>query len=252
MCKVNKGKKLIALLLVTAIMMCSFPAVYAEEPVADIPAEDVTPAAETAPEEVTVPVPTEEPAEEPTEAPTEEPTAEPTEEPAEEPAPEATPEPTPEPIVIEVDPSEVTEPEIVPSPDETEEPEEISDEPETSYDDESEFGDDGDMLYEIDDDDQGFVSEELLEQFNDPATFETVEFSGNADIVLRNESYAYGQEITLVAKVTGVELSYRIVWEANDNDDRGWYTVANGMEYSFIVTEDIMERGYRVVLYAVD
>ena len=41
-----------------------------------------------------------------------------------------------------------------------------------------------------------------------------------------------------------MELSYRLVWEANDEDERGWYTVGSGMEYSFVVTPEIMRDNY--------
>ena len=80
----------------------------------------------------------------------------------------------------------------------------------------------------------GIVSDELLEQFNNPDTFEHIDFSGTADIIL------------------DVDMSYRLVWEASDGDERGWYTVGSGPEYSFVVTPEIMDRGYRVVLFAVD
>ena len=109
-----------------------------------------------------------------------------------------------------------------------------------------------DELYEFDDDDQGVVSSELLEQFNNPETFERVEFNGTADIVLKEKTFAYGQRVTLMAKVTNVEMSYRLVWEATDGDERGWYTIGSGSEYSFVVTEDNIDREYRVILFTVD
>ena len=78
------------------------------------------------------------------------------------------------------------------------------------------------------------------------------DFAGTADIILKEQSYSYGDTVTLVADVQGFDISYRLVWEATDYDERGWYTIGSGTEYSFTVTEDIMERGYRVVLFAVD
>ena len=79
-----------------------------------------------------------------------------------------------------------------------------------------------------------------------------IEFNGTADIVLKNETITFGQEVTLLAKVENVDVSYRLVWEANDNDERGWYTIASGSEYTFVVTPDIVEREYRVIVFAVD
>ena len=96
------------------------------------------------------------------------------------------------------------------------------------------------------------MSDELLEQFNNPETFENMEFNGTADIVLKESKIFIGQPVTLQAKISEVEMSYRIVWEANDGDSRGWYTIAGGPEYTFTVTEDILDREYRVVLFAVD
>ena len=96
------------------------------------------------------------------------------------------------------------------------------------------------------------LSEELLEQFNNPDTYECFEFSGTADIELKQRSYAYGDKVTLVAKVRDVNMSYRLVWEATDDDERGWYTISTGSEYSFVVTPENIDRGYRVILFAVD
>ena len=124
----------------------------------------------------------------------------------------------------------------------TPEPEEEADEEEES----------GDEFFEFDEDDAGTVSDELLDQFNNPETYEMVEFSGTADIVLKDDEIYYDRDVTLVAKVTGVEMSYRLVWEANDGDERGWYTIASGPDYTFTVTRDIVDREYRVVLFAVD
>ena len=78
------------------------------------------------------------------------------------------------------------------------------------------------------------------------------EFSGTADIELLESSYSYGDTVTLVARVRDVNMSYRLVWEATDGDERGWYTIGSGDDYSFVVTPEIMNRGYRVVLFTVD
>ena len=48
-----------------------------------------------------------------------------------------------------------------------------------------------------------------------------------------------------------VNVDYRLVWEANDNDDRGWFVVGSGEEYRFILDPQNVERGYRVVMIAV-
>jgi len=58
--------------------------------------------------------------------------------------------------------------------------------------------------------------------------------------------------VTLQAKVKNVDISYRLVWEANDDDDRGWYTIGSGSEYSFTVTPENVRRQFRVVMFAVD
>ena len=127
---------------------------------------------------------------------------------------------------------------------------ESEDDPE---DDEEDLPDpDDDELVEFDDDDPGTVSNDILEQFNNPDTYDRVEFNGTADIVLQEKSFAYGDEVTLKAKVSGVDISYRLVWEANDGDERGWYTISSGLEYTFTVKPENIDRGYRVVLFAVD
>jgi hypothetical protein len=56
----------------------------------------------------------------------------------------------------------------------------------------------------------------------------------------------------LEARVRDANLSYRLIWEANDKDDRGWYTIASGETYSYTLTAENMDREYRVVLYSVD
>jgi hypothetical protein len=148
-------------------------------------------------------------------------------------------------MVIEVEPA--SEPEFVEVPEEETEPDPESEAAEEADEEESE-----DEFFEFDEDDAGTVSDELLDQFNNPETYEMVEFSGTADIVLKNDEIYYDRDVTLVAKVSGVEMSYRLVWEANDGDERGWYTIASGPDYTFTVTRDIVDREYRVVLFAVD
>lgn len=155
---------------------------------------------------------------------------------------EVTVEPGEDTAVAEVEPvvdeeTEYVEPEVLPDEDE-----------ETTE--EEDFGDED--FFEFDDDDAGYVSEALLSQFNNPETFDSVEFCGTADIEIRDKELYYDRPVTLQAKITGVEMSYRIVWEASDGDDRGWFTVGNGPEYTFTVTEENVDREYRVVLFAVD
>ena len=124
-----------------------------------------------------------------------------------------------------------------------------------------EFEDDDDFsgeIEEFDDDEFGEVSDDLLEQFNNPDSFEQVEFSGSADIVLSGGAWDDDWDgcVTLVAKVRDANLSYRLVWEANDHDSRGWFTVGSGTEYSYTLTRDNIEREakreYRVVMFTVD
>ncbi len=40
-----------------------------------------------------------------------------------------------------------------------------------------------------------------------------------------------------------------MVWEAKDNDENGWQAIAEGIDYSYTLTPDIIEREYRVVIY---
>ena len=147
--------------------------------------------------------------------------------------------------MVEVEPET---PEFVDIPEEVPEEEQGWEEEEESTEEET-LDDD---LYEFDDDDLGTVSDELLDQFNNPETYQIVEFSGTADISVKDSEIYYDRDVTLQAKVKGVEMSYRLVWEANDGDERGWYTIASGPEYTFTVTHDIVDREYRVVLFAVD
>ena len=61
---IHKGKKLLAMLLAATLLTCLFPVVYAEEPAAETPAEEVTPVTVEEQIDVTEPVPAEAPAEE--------------------------------------------------------------------------------------------------------------------------------------------------------------------------------------------
>ena len=47
-------------------------------------------------------------------------------------------------------------------------------------------------------------------------------------------------------------LNYRLIWEANDGDGCGWYTVGAGTEYTFLLTRANAGREYRVALFSVD
>ncbi len=142
-----------------------------------------------------------------------------------------------------------------PAPELEEEPEDELDdwdEFEDELEDFTDFGEEAEFE-EFSDGDAGYISEELLEQFNNPANYEQVEFSGSADIELKNKGEIhYGDEIVLQAKVRDTNLSYRLVWEANDSDDRGWYTIGRGEEFSYTLSKENVDREYRVVLFTVD
>ena len=312
--KMNRGRKLLATLLIMAMLLCSFPAVFAEDVTTEIPTEEAVVESQQIPAEAVLPepepvsepeliiteeqpavepeiavVPEEVPATEPEleavpeEAPVAEPEPEtipeevpvaepepeviPEEEPEPEPEPEVIPEeePEPEPELEEI-PEEEPEPEAIPEeePASEPEPEMIQEQPaEESY---EEWGsepgaetetvgeegfEDGDLV-EIDDNDAGSVSGELLDDFNNPETYEKAEFSGNVEIVMKNSEIHFGGDVTLAAKVSGVEMNHRIVWEANDGDGRGWYTVGSGTEYTFTLTRENADREYRVSLFTAD
>ena len=254
----NKGGRLLAALLVLIMLLCSFPMVYAADTAAvntvadreynpETGMESVMIAAEPAatPETDPADVPEEEPAEdsEPADIPEEEPaeaseTADvPEEEPAE--APESADIPEEE-SAAEVNPAEVPE-------EETEKDSGPEAEPETEADPGEEASED--TLYEFDDDEVGSVSGELLEIFNNPDTYERIEFTGSVDIELKSGEICYDRDVTLVARVSGADMDYRLVWEANDGS--GWFAVASGDEYTFLLTPDIVNREYRVVLFRV-
>ena len=187
-----KLTRLAAFLIVLAMLVCSFPAVYSEE------------------QEVTEEVPTE---------------------------------------VTEVTDDDVR----------IEEQVTIDDDDDGESDEWEDFGGDDDLV-EFDEFDAGAVSEDLLQQFNNPDNFEKVEFTGSADIRLENQDEMFSSDwdgtVTLSAQVREASLSYRLVWEANDHDDRGWFTVGSGDEYSYTMTREIAEREanreYRVVMFTVD
>ena len=185
---------------------------------------------------------------------------EPEPEPAAEPETEAEPEPAEEPEAApeaepEQDNSVVAE---VEAPADSHIEEEAEDDEDFDFDDEDfeDFGDED--LEEFDDDEVGDVSEDLLQQFNNPDSFEQVEFSGSADIELLNDDWDENWDgvVTLIAQVQDTSLSYRLVWEANDGDNRGWFTVGSGNEYSYTLTKENVareaNREYRVVMFTVD
>lgn len=244
----NKGGRLLAALLVLIMLLCSFPMVYAADTAAvntvadreynpETGMESVMIAAEPAatPETDPADIPEEEPAEAP------EPADIPEEDPAAEPAPAEVPEEEP---AAEVDPAEISE-------EETEKDSEPEAEPETEEEPEADTDEktSEDALYEFDDDEVGSVSGELLEIFNNPDTYERIEFTGSVDIELKSGEICYDRDVTLVARVSGADMDYRLVWEANDGS--GWFAVASGDEYTFLLTPDIVNREYRVVLFRV-
>ena len=290
--KIFREKNLLASLLVLVMLLCSFPAVYAEEALPEIAeevavealpesAEEVLP--EAAPEAV---VTEEEPAAEPEEIPEEAPAEAPEAVEIPEGAPAAEPEEIPEKVPA-AEPEEipeetpVAEPEEIPEEVPAAEPEEVSEEipeeapaaepepeaipeeapvaaPEDAWEDvqeaepaEEDLFDD-DLFVELDEDDAGSVSEELLNEFNNPETYEAADAGVSVEIEMKTSEIRFGEEVTLAAKVSGVNMNHRIVWEANDGDGRGWFTVGSGSEYTFTVTPDIVEREYRAVLFSVD
>lgn len=311
----KKVKMLLAVLLSTAMLLCSFPVVFAGELVEEVPSEEkmaeVIPAAEEEPEPEPAPAPEAEPAPEPEPEPEPEPApvpeAEPAPEPKPEPAPvpeaEPAPEPEPEPAPApeakpapepepepapapeaepapepEPEPAPVPEAEPAPEPVETEKapaaepaadeaPETVSEketEPVTEEEPAQEPSEEapeaapeadpeetsGEELFELDDDDPGTVSEELLESFNNP---EEAKFDGSVEIEMKDGKLAFGEDVTLVARVSGAEtLSYRLVWEANSGDDLGWHAVGSGPEYTFTLTRENAGNEYRIVIFALD
>ena len=240
----NKGGRLLAALLVLIMLLCSFPMVYAADTAAmntvadreynpETGMESVMIAAEPAATPETDPADVSE--EESAEAP--EPADIPEKEPAKVPEPADIPEEEP---AAEVNPAEIPE-------EETEKDSGPEAEPETEADPGEEASED--TLYEFDDDEVGSVSGELLEIFNNPDTYERIEFTGSVDIELKSGEICYDRDVTLVARVSGADMDYRLVWEVNDGS--GWFAVASGDEYTFLLTPDIVNREYRVVLFRV-
>ena len=160
---------------------------------------------------------------------------------------------------------EETEPETVTAPEDHQEeaqPEAAADDENDEIGDDQEWIDDNEETVDpeenedlavIDDDDAGTVSEEILDPFNNPELYEQEAFAGTAEIRLMNEGMlSYGDEIILRADVRDVNVTYRLVWEANDNDGRGWFTVGSGEEYRFVLDRENAAREYRVEIFAVD
>lgn len=249
MTKRMKLTRLAAFVVILAMLLGSFPAGYTEElevteeayePVAEVtePASEPEPEPEPAPEPAYVPEP------EPASAPEPEPASEPDPVPAAEPEPESASQ-----VVTELEHDDEIQIEE----------QDWFDDDFRDEDDSDGFGGDDDLV-EFDEWDPGAVSEDLLQQFNNPDNFEQVEFTGSADIRLANQDEMFTEgwdgTVTLAALVREASLSYRLVWEANDHDDRGWFTVGSGDEYSYTMTRDIAEREanreYRVVMFTVD
>lgn len=138
-----------------------------------------------------------------------------------------------------------------PEPVKEENPEALPEEPVADTEQDTEAPADEEMLVILEDGDAGTVSEELLEPFNDPELFEQAESAGTAEIRLKNEGMlSFGDEIILKAEVRDAGPDCRLVWEANDSDGCGWYTVGSGDEYRFILDKDNAEREYRVVVFS--
>ena len=270
--------RMAALMAALAILAASFPALAegTDENVTNDLRTDVTDVTETsltATEPEFIPESGEsaeaEPAEETAPAPEPETTAE--AEPAEEAAPAAEPEttaeaepaeaavPAAEPeTTAEAEPAEeaapAAEPEIPAEPETADEPaaepEASDEEPETA--DEYEDFDDSQVteFEEFEDGNGGYVNPELLEPFDAIANAERIPFSGSAEIRLKNSGMIRtGDRVTLQAVLQDVNMDCRVVWEANDSDERGWFEVGNGTEYSYTLTEENMTREYRVVLF---
>ena len=235
--KMNNGKKLPAVLLALAMLLSSFPAVLAEDVTAEIPVEDAAVELLQDSAEETLPEPE---------------SVIPEEEPAAEPEAEAIPEEEPEAGQIpEEEPAVEPEAEALPEEEFAEVPEDVLEEEQGTEPAGEDECADGDPAW-FDDDDAGSVCEELTEEFNNPETYETSEFSGSVEIEMKNSEIHFGGDVTLAARVSGTEKNHRIVWEANDGDGRGWFTVGSGPEYTFTVTRDVVDREYRVNLFTVD
>ena len=227
--------------------------IEAEEETAPQAAEEAAPQAAEAVEE-TVPQAAEEAAPQVTEA-------------EEETVPQAAEEADPQTTETEEEavPETESEPEPAAEPEDHREdaqPEAVAGDDNDETDDDPEWIDDNERtddpeeeedLTVIEDDDAGSVSEEILEPFNNPELYEQEAFVSTAEIRLMNEGMLnYGDEIILKADVRDVNMSYRLVWEANDNDGHGWFTVGSGEEYRFILDPENAAREYRVEIFAAD
>ena len=105
-------------------------------------------------------------------------------------------------------------------------------------------------IEEFEDGNGGNVNPELLEPFDTIANAERIPFSGSAEIRLKNTGMIQpGDQITLLAVLQDVNMDCRVVWEASNSDERGWFAVGNGMEYSYTLTAENMTWEYRVVLF---
>lgn len=99
-------------------------------------------------------------------------------------------------------------------------------------------------------DDVPLESDELTDAPEEPIPFKasvSLQCSGNG-------SFFYGDRVTLVAKIHDANADYRIRWEVNRHDGSGWRTIPgeDGTSYHFIITEEIANYEYRVVLVAAD
>ena len=229
----------------------------AEETVAEAttePAAEPETAGETAAEAAPEPTAEPETAGETVAEATTEPAAEP--ETAEETTAEATPEPATEPeaageTAAEPEPADgqdAAAPETEAGPAVEQDSSEEKTETEDEYEDFADFP--VTDFEEFEDGDGGYVTPEMLQSFDAIANAERIPFSGSAEIQLKNSgTIRLGDRVTLQAVLRNVNMDCRIVWEANDSDERGWFEVGNGTEYSYTLTAENMTREYRVVLF---
>ncbi len=229
-----KGRVLLSVLMVLAMLLCSFPVTYAEETDAEIPAEEMTAEVFPAAEEKAVSV--QEPAPKP------------------EPVSESVfvPETCAEPASPVMEDKPAAEPESAWIPEEKQ-AEEFNPGNEKKLVQEAAEKDPESNLCVIDDDDAGFISSELLGRYNSLGEDQKARFTGSVDIEMKEGEIAFGRDVTLVAKVSGAgALNYSLVWEANDGDGSGWHAVGAGSEYTFLLTRGNADREYRVLLFTVD
>lgn len=146
------------------------------------------------------------------------------------------------------------EDETTPEEEAATEPEDKAEDPFDGEDEDEEDADPDDegVCMIFDDDDPGTITEEMMELLNIPEKFTQAEYTGTAEIMLVNEGMlTYGDEIILKADVRDVNTDYVLLWEANDNNAQGWFTIGVGDEYRFILDQENLEREYRVVIYSV-